>query len=111
MEATLTKPKQSYVFDHKLTDEEIHELIVNYDYDPKYLDPNYDDGDDGVLWDKFGNPTESMIRMKYEDLHGLAQYSEPMTLDEFSDWLDEVRAEVEEKMKDEEARAPQQIPA
>ena len=83
-----TKPKQSYVFDRKLTDEEIHELIENYEYDPKYLDPDYEDpDDDGVLWDKFGNPTESMIRMKYEDLHNLPVYSEPMTLDElFAEW-------------------------
>ncbi|MBQ6774649.1 MAG: hypothetical protein IJP48_11400 [Synergistaceae bacterium] len=27
----------------KLTDEEIDELIENYDYDPRYLDPDYDD--------------------------------------------------------------------
>ena len=88
MEEVIARPKQSYVFDHKLTDEEIEALIENYDYDPKYLDPDYDDeNDDGVLWDKFGNPTESMIRMKYEELHGLDTYSEPMTLDElFAEW-------------------------
>ena len=111
MAEVLTRPKQSYVFDHKLTDEEIDELVENYEYDPKYLDPDYDDDDDGILWDKFGNPTESMIRMKYEDMHGLAQYSEPMTLDEFGGWLDEVRAEVEAEKKDEEAGTPQQISA
>ncbi len=87
MEAVLTKPRQSYVFDRKLTDEEIHELIENYDYDPKYLDPDYEDpDDDGILWDKFGNPTESMIRSKYEELHGLDD-GEVMTLDElFAEW-------------------------
>ena len=116
MDAVMTKPKQSYVFDHKLTDEEIHELIENYGYDPKYLDPDYEDpDDDGILWDKFGNPTESMIRMKYEDLHGLAQYSEPMTLDEFHDWMAEVCAEVdaelEAKRDYETTNTTQQIPA
>ena len=87
MEEVLTRQKQSYVFDHKLTDEEINELVENYEYDPKYLDPDYDDGSDGRLWDEFGNPTESMIRMRYEDIHHLPVYSEPMTLDElFAEW-------------------------
>ena len=99
-----TKKKQSYVFDRKLTDEEIHELVENYEYYPDFED-------DGVLWDKFGNPTESMIRWKYEVNHGLDEVSEPMTFEEFSDWLDEVRAEVEEEMKNEAARTSQQIPA
>ena len=43
MEAVIERKKQSFLFDHKLTDEEIEELIENYDYDPKYLDPDYDD--------------------------------------------------------------------
>ena len=87
MGATVEKKKQSYVFDRKLTDEEIDELIENYEYDPKYLDPNYDGEDDGPLFDKFGNPTETWIRMKYEDIHNLPVYSEPMTLDElFAEW-------------------------
>ena len=87
MEAVMTRPKQSYVFDHKLTDEEIEELIENYDYDPKYLDPDYEDSDDdGVLWDRFGNPTESMIRSKYEERYGLDD-EKTMTLDElFAEW-------------------------
>ena len=34
MEARMTKPKQSYVFDRKLSDEELHELIENYEYTP-----------------------------------------------------------------------------
>ncbi len=96
MEAVLTRPKQSYVFDHKLTDEEVEELIENYDYDPKYLDPDYvDHDDDGVLWDRFGNPTESMIRAKYEDIHGIGG-CELMTQDElFAEW-DSLLAETEE---------------
>ena len=89
MEEVMTKPKQSYVFDHKLTDEEIEQLIENYDYDPKYLDPDYDDGNTELelLHDRFGNPMEPLIRMWYERRHGLDVYSEPMTLDElFAEW-------------------------
>ena len=74
--------KQSYVFDHKLTDEEIHELVENYDYDPKYLDPDYDDDDydePEPIWDKYGNPTESSIRALYEIRHGIY---EEVTLEE-----------------------------
>ena len=105
MEAVLTKPKQSYVFDRKLTDEEIHELIENYDYTPDYED-------DGVLWDKFGNPTESMIRWGYEKRHGLIEYEGPFTMEEFGDWLDEVLAEADAEMATDEANIPkQQIPA
>lgn len=87
MEALTTKPKQSYVFDHKLTDEEIEELIENYDYDPKYLDPDYDDGGTELepVHDRFGNPSEALIRALYEARHDIC--SEPMTLDElFAEW-------------------------
>ena len=88
MEAITEKKKQSYVFDRKLTDEEIHELVENYDYTPDFED-------DGVLWDKFGNPTESMIRWTYERNHGLDELSEPMTLEELAaDWA-QMLAEVE----------------
>ena len=93
MEAVMEKKKQSYVFDRKLTDEEIEELIENYDYDPKYLDPDYDDGGTELepVWDKFGNPTEATIRALYEERHDIG--TGPMTLYEFDAWLDELRAE------------------
>ncbi|MBQ4402452.1 MAG: hypothetical protein IJJ91_00455 [Synergistaceae bacterium] len=93
MEAVVEKKKQSYVFDRKLTDEEIEELIENYDYDPKYLDPDYDDGGTELepVWDRFGNPTEATIRARYEARHDIG--TGPMTLDEFDAWLDELRAE------------------
>ena len=100
MEEVKARPKQKYVFDRKLTDEEIHELIENYEYDPDYED-------DGVLWDRFGNPTESMIRWKYEVNHGLDELSEPMTLEELAaDW-EQMLAEA----ADEESRAAQQVSA
>ncbi len=93
MEAVTEKKKQSYKFGRKLTDEEIAQLIENYDYDPKYADPDYfDENEPGEpIWDEFGNPTESTIRAKYEALHDIGEG--PMTLDEFNSWLDELRAE------------------
>ncbi len=95
MDEVIERPKQSYVFDRKLSDDEIEELIENYDYDPKYLDPDYDDGGTELdpVYDRFGNPTESLIRALYEDRHDIG--SEPMTLDEFFAELNELRAEAD----------------
>ncbi len=87
MNTVSEKKKQSYVFDHKLTDKEIEELIENYDYDPQYLDPDYDDGRTELepVCDKYGNPMEATIRAMYEERHDIV--SEPMTLDElFAEW-------------------------
>ena len=103
MENATQKKKQSYVFDRKLTNEEIEQLIENYDYDPKYLDPDYDDGGSELepVWDKFGNPTEATIRALYEDRHDIG--TGPMTLDELAaDW-EQMLAEVDY----EESRAAQ----
>ena len=83
MEAILDNKKQSYTFDHKLKEDEIHELVENYDYDPE----NYPD-DGGKIWDEFGKPTESTICAMYEDKHDIGEG--PMTLDEFHAWLHEV---------------------
>lgn len=47
MEAVMEKKKQNYVFDRKLTYEEIHELVENYEYEPNFED-------NGVLWDGSG---------------------------------------------------------
>ena len=87
MEAILTRPKQKYHFTRKMTDEEIGELIDNYEYTPDYEDDN------GAIWDEFGNPTEATIRAKYEVEHGL---SDNMTLDEFFAELDELSAEAKQ---------------
>ena len=64
----------------KLTVEEVEELIENYDYDPNW-DEDIDDDDYEIepVYDKFGNPTESMIRSFYESRHGLG---EVVTLEE-----------------------------
>lgn len=81
MEALSERKKQSYKFDRKLTDEEIEELIENYDYDPKYADPDYDDEYEELepIYDKFGNPTESTIRAMYESRNGIYEI---MTVEE-----------------------------
>ena len=102
MEGVIARPKQSYVFDHKLTDEEIEELIENYDYDPKYLDPDYDDGGTELepVYDRYGNPTEATIRALYEDRHEIL--SEPMTLEELHAWAADVIAEADAEMEAEE---------
>ncbi len=101
MEATLTKPRQSYVFDHKLSREEIEELIKNYDYDPHYYDDMDIDAPD-PMFDRFGNPTESMIRGEYEIRNGLTEG--PFTLEEYDAMLDELRAEAEAEMNNEAIR-------
>ncbi|MBQ3655053.1 MAG: hypothetical protein II954_11665 [Synergistaceae bacterium] len=85
MEAVLERPKTVWVEpDHKLTDEEIEDLIENYDYDPSV----YDDDDSTELdpvYDKYGNPTESTIRALYESRHNIGSET---TLDELLAWAD-----------------------
>ncbi len=95
MEAVTERKRQSYKFDRKLTDEEISQLIENYDYDPKYADPDYFDENepDEPIWDEFGNPTEATIRAKYEALHDIG--TEPMTIDELFADFEKMRAEAD----------------
>ena len=85
MPAVLERPKTKWVNPtRKLTDEEIEELIENYDYDPSVYD--YDDGYElDPVYDKYGNPTESTIRAMYESRHNIG---EETTLDEFLAWAD-----------------------
>ncbi len=87
MEEVLTRPKQSYVFDRKLTDEEIRGLVENYDYTPYWdEDPDNDEGTElDPVYDRYGNPTESTIRAMYESLHGIG---EETTLDDMLAWID-----------------------
>ena len=91
MEGVIARPKQSYVFDHKLTDSEVRELIDNFDYEAYEAVASDDDYEPGPVWDQFGNPTIDTIAAKYEVEHGLLE--EPMTLDEFHDWLHAIMSE------------------
>ena len=85
MEAVIERKKQSFLFDHKLTDEEIEEVLENWNYDPSYYDEDDDSDVPAPVFDKYGNPTRETLDAMYEDRHGI--YSEPMTVDElFAEW-------------------------
>ena len=83
------------------------ELWARFTYDPDYEDD--DPAYERAFFDRYGNPTYGTLCAMYEDEHDIGEG--PMTIEEFGDWLDEVRAEVEEEMKNEAARTSQQIPA
>ena len=94
MEATLTKKKQSYVFDRKLTDEEVRDLIDNFDYEAYEEETSSDDYlPTPAVWDRFGNPTRDTIAARYEVEHGLLEG--PMTIEEFFAELDVLREEAD----------------
>ena len=77
----------------KLTDEEIRELIDNFDYEAWLADMEKDEDTNPAVWDRFGNPTRDMIAAKYEVEHGLLDG--PMTIEEFFAELDELREEAD----------------
>ena len=79
MEAVLERPRTKWTAPtRKLTEEEIEEILANWDYDPSYYD---DDDSDEVapIWDKYGNPTRETLDAMYESRHGLC---EEMTVEE-----------------------------
>ena len=84
MEAVLERSK-SCLFDHKLSDEELAEVLANWDYDPSY----YDDEDDcdvpAPVRDRFGNPTRETLDAMYETEHGL---TEPTAVEDLLSWVD-----------------------
>ena len=77
----------------KLTDEEIQELIDNFDYEDWLADSESDEDTYPAVWDSFGNPTRDMIAAKYEVEHGLLEG--PMTIEEFFAELDMLREEAD----------------
>ena len=82
---------QSYVFDHKLTHEEIEELLETFDYDT-WLAEFDEDAEPEPNYDKFGNPTKDTLAGMYEDRHNLGVW---MTHDELrADW-DKILTETE----------------
>lgn len=86
------KEKQSYVFDRKLSDEEVRELIDNFDYEAYSAAADAEDYEPGPVWDRYGNPTVDTIAARYEVEHGL---TETMTIDEFFDWMRQMYEEAE----------------
>ena len=69
-------------FDHKLTPDEINEILENYDYQP------YDEDDDSEvmpIYDKFGNPTRDTFDAMYESRHGIGEI---VTIEELQKWVD-----------------------
>lgn len=77
----------------KLTEEEIQELIDNFDYDA-YLKDFDEDADPEPMFDKYGNPSRDTLAGMYEDKHDLR---EKLTLEELFEQFDEWRAEVDEE--------------
>ena len=71
MEAVIERKKQSYKFDHKLTDEEIEEVLENWNYDPSYYDEDDDSDVPAPVFDKYGNPTRETLDAMYEERHGI----------------------------------------
>ncbi len=71
----------------KLTDEEIQELVENFDYDA-YLEDFDEDADPEPVYDRYGNPTRDTLASLYEDLHGLTT---PVNLEELIAWADNLK--------------------
>ncbi|MBQ3458770.1 MAG: hypothetical protein IJG30_07415 [Synergistaceae bacterium] len=71
MEAVIERKKQSFLFDHKLTDEEIEEVLENWNYDPSYYDEDDDSDVPAPVFDKYGNPTRETLDAMYEERHGI----------------------------------------
>ncbi len=56
----------------KLTDEEIQEIVENFDYDA-YLEDFNEDADPEPVYDRYGNPTRDTFASLYESLHDLGE--------------------------------------
>lgn len=83
--------RKGYEFDHELSEEEIAEILENFDYDA-WLSEFEEGGEPEPIYDRFGNPTRDTFAMMYEDKHGLG---EQMTWEEFCDELKELYEETE----------------
>ena len=80
------------LFDHKLSPEELEEVLANWEYDPSYYDDDDDCDTPAPLWDIYGNPTRETLDAMYEDRHDIG---ETMTWEEFCDELQELYDETE----------------
>ena len=84
MEATLTR-KAWVKPTRKLTDEEIQELVENFDYDT-YLADFDEDADPEPSYDIYGNPSRDTLAWLYEREHNI---SYPFSWDELDEILEE----------------------
>ena len=75
-------------FDRKLSDDEIREILDNYDYDPDYDDEN--DPSSAYIFDRFGNPTRATLDAFYETEHGLTTH---VTIEELFAEFDAILAD------------------
>ena len=72
-------------FTRKLTDDELGEIIDNWEYDPNRYDNDVEDYEPHPFYDEYGNPSVEHLDAIYEGQHGIG--SEPMTLEElFAEW-------------------------
>lgn len=78
--------------DRKMT---MEELWARFEYDPDYVDE--DPAYERAFFDRYGNPTYGTLSAMYEDEHNIG-YG-PFTMEEFDEWLDEVRAEADTEME------------
>ena len=90
---SLKKRKAWVKPDHKLTKEEIDELVRDFDYEG-YLADFDDNADPEPSYDKYGNPSRDTLANMYEDMHDLG---ERLTLEELFAECNEWRAEVDEE--------------
>ena len=71
MEAVLDRPAKNSLFDRKMTDEEIEEILEHWNYDPSYYDDDDESDEPSPVWDKYGNPTRETLDAMYEARHGI----------------------------------------
>ena len=85
----------------KLTKEEIDELVRDFDYEG-YLADFDEDADPEPSYDEYGNPSRDTLAWLYEREHGLTKGGFT-TMEEFRNFLDEVREEADAEMEIENA--------
>ena len=96
----MTNENKKYVWvkpDRRMTMDELWERFEYY--------PDYEDDDpayERAVWDRYGNPTYATLCARYEREHGLTEGGFT-TMEEFRNFLDEVREEADAEMERENA--------
>lgn len=106
MEAVLEEKKVWVKPTRKMT---MDELWERFEYDPDYIDD--DPAYERAFYDRYGNPTYGTLCAMYEDEHDIGDG--PMTIEDFHDWLNDVRkeADVELEAENERSKTSQQVQA